>query len=108
MTPTIEPFFDRMKSWLNFEQKLLTSLNNLSILPASRKLLVMICQELACACVQSPPSLKKKKGDGAFLQFSLRGGGGCSQHSQELACEYSRFSLLLAASRRNARRPVKN
>ena len=86
MTPTIEPFFDRMKSWLNFEEKLLTSLNNLSIWPASRKLLVMTCQELACACVQSPPSLKKI-GDGAFLQFSLRGGGGCSQHSQELACE---------------------
>ena len=54
------------------------------------------------------PFPQKKIGDGAFLQFSLRGGGGCSQHSQELACEYSRFSLLLAALRRNARRSVKN
>ena len=74
MTPTIEPFFDRMKSWLNFEEKLLTSLNNLSIWPASRKLLVMTCQELACACVQSPPSLRKKSEMGLFSNF-LRGEG---------------------------------
>ena len=73
MTPIIEPFFDRMRSWLNFEEKLLTSLNrapglnNLSIWPASRKLLVMTSQDLAC--VQPPPSLRKKIGEGDFLQF---------------------------------------
>ena len=67
MTPIIEPFFDRMKSWLNFEEKLLTSLNNLSIWPASRKLLVMTSQELAC--VQPPPSLRKKSEKGIFSNF---------------------------------------
>ena len=70
MTPTIEPFFDRMKSWLNFEEKLLTSLNNLSIWPASRKLLVMTCQELAYASVQSPPSLRKNRRWGFSPIFS--------------------------------------
>ena len=90
MTPTIEPFFDRMKSCINFEDKLLTSLGDSSVWPASRKLLLMTSQEPAC--VQPPHSLRKKIGEGAFLQFFLRGGGGCSQHSQELACEYSRFS----------------